>query len=100
MENVIEDKNSSNSITTLDWHRKYGLFSCNKAGYVYEWDLRSGAVRNKYNVTVESKSKQGNTISAIKIVPHNQVSHILFLNRTYIFYPSDNRQCKIEFYIQ
>lgn len=75
VENVIAEEKSShqNSITALDWRRNYGLFSCNKAGFVYEWDLQSGSVRNKYNVT-DSKNKQGNSVSSIKIVPHNQVS--------------------------
>lgn len=76
VENVLEDK-SNNNIVALDWHRKYGLYSSNKSGFVFEWELQSGTVRNKYNVTVDSNNKQGNVASSIKIVPHNQVSQFL-----------------------
>ncbi|KAL0810635.1 hypothetical protein ABMA28_010744 [Loxostege sticticalis] len=80
VENVIAEEKSShqNSITALDWRRNYGLFSCNKAGFVYEWDLQSGSVRNKYNVT-DSKNKQGNSVSSIKIVPHNQKTQAKYI---------------------
>ncbi|CAG9790156.1 unnamed protein product [Diatraea saccharalis] len=80
VENVIsEDKQNLNqNITALDWHRRYGLYSSNKAGFVIEWDLHSGSVRNKYNVIIDN-SKQGNYVSAIKIVPHTQKSPARFL---------------------
>ncbi|XP_063835462.1 WD repeat-containing protein 43 isoform X1 [Ostrinia nubilalis] len=80
VENVISDEKSgfNQYITALDWRRNYGLFSCNKAGFVYEWDLNSGKVRNKYKVT-DGKNKQGNSVSSIKIVPHNQKTQAKYL---------------------
>ncbi|CAH2987314.1 unnamed protein product [Chilo suppressalis] len=78
VENVISDSKQSNrNITTLDWHRRYGLYSCSKSGQAIEWDLQSGKVRNKYNVTIDN-GKQG-SVSAIKIVPHKQNSSAKFL---------------------
>lgn len=71
-------QNDTSRVVTLDWHRKYGLFSCTASSSVQEWDLKSGAVSNKYNVKVTGVNKQGNKISAIRIVPHNQVSGFLF----------------------
>ncbi|XP_013199209.2 WD repeat-containing protein 43 [Amyelois transitella] len=74
VDHVLKEEKSGNFnsfITSVDWHRKYGLFSCNKSNYVYNWDLSNGKIRNKYNVIFDSKNKQGNSISAIKIVPHN-----------------------------
>lgn len=80
---MLEDSQNSdihnNAITSLDWHRKYGLFSSNKEGFIHEWDLRGASLRNKYNVVYDSKNKQASKVSAIKIIPHIQVSvfHIL-----------------------
>lgn len=80
MESVLNDtKNNQihkNGIVAIDWNRKYGLYSCNKEGFLYEWDLQSTAVSSKYNLTVDNKNKQANLVSAIKIVPHSQVSSI------------------------
>lgn len=67
-------------ITSIDWHKKYGLYTSNKSNYVYQWNLNAGKVKNKYNVIFDSKNKQGNNVSAIKIVPHSQVSEIGYLN--------------------
>ncbi|CAB3247231.1 unnamed protein product [Arctia plantaginis] len=70
IETVLSNETTQSGINTLDWHRKYGLYSCNKENQIYEWDLNSSSVRYKYNVNVDSKSKHGNNVSAIKIVPH------------------------------
>ncbi|XP_075987945.1 WD repeat-containing protein 43 [Anticarsia gemmatalis] len=72
VETVLSNESNQTSITTLDWQRKYGLYSCNKENFVYEWDLNKSSVKYKYNVNVESKNKHGNNVSAIKIVPHKQ----------------------------
>lgn len=66
----------SNKIQSLDWHKKYGLFSCTANNIVYEWDLQESKVKCSYNVNVSSNIKQGNKVSAIRIVPHNQVTII------------------------
>ncbi|XP_050555697.1 WD repeat-containing protein 43 [Spodoptera frugiperda] len=71
VETVLSNENSHSGITSLDWHSKYGLYSCSKENSVCEWDLQSSLIRYKYNVSVESKNKHGN-IRAIKIVPHKQ----------------------------
>ncbi|KAI5633429.1 dip2/Utp12 family domain-containing protein [Phthorimaea operculella] len=81
VETVLEERNneiSRSSITSIDWHKKYGLYSVNKESVVIEWDLQSSNVRNKYNVNVD-KSKQANSISAIKIIPHNQKTAAKYL---------------------
>lgn len=84
VESVLDDKKNSeihrNGIVAIDWNRKNGLFSCNKEGFLYEWDLQSAAVSYKYNLVVDSKNKQASTVSAIKIVPHNQVSDVFLPN--------------------
>lgn len=77
VETVLTDDNNKNKVQTLDWHKKYGLFSCTGNNFVQEWDLQSSKVRDKYNINVSSTSKQGNKVSAIRIVPHSQVSVIL-----------------------
>lgn len=78
VESVLSDtKNNQinkNGIVAIDWNRKYGLYSCNKEGFLYEWDVQSTTVSYKYNLVVDSKNKQANLVSAIKIVPHSQVS--------------------------
>ncbi|XP_049882191.1 WD repeat-containing protein 43 [Pectinophora gossypiella] len=82
VETVLEEKNNEinrNCITALDWSKKYGLYSCNKESLVYEWNLQSTTVRNKYNVNIENKNKQVCSVSAIKIIPHNQNSPARFL---------------------
>ncbi|KAL4706174.1 hypothetical protein ACJJTC_015042 [Scirpophaga incertulas] len=80
IENVISDQISEKKyITALDWHRKYGLYSSYKAGFVLEWNLKSGSVKNKYNVVVDKKTVQGNSVNAIKIVPHDLQSEDTFL---------------------
>ncbi|KAH9634856.1 hypothetical protein HF086_016135 [Spodoptera exigua] len=71
VETVLSNENSHSGITSLDWHAKYGLYSCSKENSLCEWDLQSSLIRYKYNVSIESKSKHGN-IRAIKIVPHKQ----------------------------
>ncbi|KAM3968904.1 WD repeat-containing protein 43 [Aphomia sociella] len=71
---VLSHKQSNThnaSISALDWQRKYGLYSCNKSNHLCQWDLSNGNVRFKYNVIVDSKNKQANSITAIKIIPHN-----------------------------
>lgn len=82
VETVLEDRQNNeiqnSGITSLDWQRKYGLFSSNKEGFVHEWDLRGASVRNKYNVIFDSKNKQASIVSAIKIVPHSQVSKFYY----------------------
>ncbi|KAJ2943199.1 hypothetical protein O0L34_g18909 [Tuta absoluta] len=81
VETVLEERNneiSRSSITSIDWHKKYGLYSVNKENVIVEWDLQSSNLRNKYNVNVD-KSKQANSISAIKIVPHNQKTAAKYL---------------------
>ncbi|XP_046974360.1 WD repeat-containing protein 43 [Vanessa cardui] len=72
VETVLTDPKLKNKIQSLDWHRKYGLFSCTNDNFVQEWDIESSTVRNKYNVNIASKNKQSNKVSAIRIVPHNQ----------------------------
>ncbi|XP_072933993.1 WD repeat-containing protein 43 [Epargyreus clarus] len=82
VETVLSNQNSdgyNNKITSLDWHKKYGLYSCNGDNYVYEWDLQSASVKSKYNVNVAGKNKQGNAVSAIKIVPHSEKTPAKFL---------------------
>ncbi|CAG9573028.1 unnamed protein product [Danaus chrysippus] len=81
IETVLTDKGNAihSRVQSLDWHRKYGLFSCTSDSHVWEWDLESSCVRNKYNIHVYSKNKQGNKISAIRIVPHNQKTAAKFL---------------------
>uniref|UniRef100_S4PTE4 WD-repeat protein n=3 Tax=Pararge aegeria TaxID=116150 RepID=S4PTE4_9NEOP len=79
VETVLNQKDNNNKVVTLDWHRKYGLFSCTVNNLVQEWDLQSGSVRNKYNIKVVGINKQGNKISAIRIVPHNQDTTAKFL---------------------
>ncbi|XP_048488294.1 WD repeat-containing protein 43 isoform X2 [Plutella xylostella] len=80
---VLEDGKNSEvqkcGVTSLDWHKNYGLFSSNKAGYVQEWNIGSGEISNKYNVIFDSKNKQASHVSAIKIVPHNQKTPATFL---------------------
>lgn len=70
-------------VTALDWNRKYGLYSCNKDDLLTEWDIQDGKPRNQYKISVENKNKQGNSISAIKIVPHTLVSDNFYLSYTY-----------------
>ncbi|KAJ0170442.1 hypothetical protein K1T71_013813 [Dendrolimus kikuchii] len=66
-------------VTSLDWNRKYGLYSSNKDNIVHEWDLQNSSPKYKYNVNIEGSTKQGNTVNAIKIVPHNQEATATFL---------------------
>lgn len=77
IETVLTDSNN-NRVLTLDWHKKYGMFSCTSDNYVQEWDLQSSKVKNKYSINVTSTIKQGNKVSAIRIVPHNQVNIFKF----------------------
>ncbi|CAG5059940.1 unnamed protein product [Parnassius apollo] len=83
VETVLIDQKSNeihnNKIKTLDWHRKYGLYSCTGDNVVHEWDLQAASVKNKYNINVDSKSKQTNGVSAIKIIPHNGKSSARYL---------------------
>lgn len=74
VETVLKDDKKNHKIQSLDWHRKYGLFSCSNENYIQEWDIQSSSVRNKYNINITTNNKQGNKVSAIRIVPHNQVS--------------------------
>lgn len=69
---TVLTNNTSQAISTLDWQRKYGLYSCNKDNNVFEWDLNNSSVRYKYNINIDNKSKHGNSVNAIKIVPHKQ----------------------------
>ncbi|XP_041985997.1 WD repeat-containing protein 43 [Aricia agestis] len=72
VESVLTGQKNSNvhkKVQCLDWHRKYGLISCTSS-YVVEWDLSTANVKNTHNVNINSK-KQGDSVSAIKIVPHN-----------------------------
>ncbi|XP_052742749.1 WD repeat-containing protein 43 [Bicyclus anynana] len=79
VETVLNQKDNNSKMVALDWHRKYGLFSCTANSVVQEWDLQSGKTRNKYNVKVVAANKQGSKISAIRIVPHNQDTPAKFL---------------------
>ncbi|XP_021183408.3 WD repeat-containing protein 43 [Helicoverpa armigera] len=79
VETVLSNENTSTAISTLDWHRKYGLYSCNKENNVCEWDLHSSLIRYKYNINVDNKNKHGNSVCAIKIVPHKQNTTARFL---------------------
>ncbi|XP_026743401.1 WD repeat-containing protein 43 [Trichoplusia ni] len=79
VETVLNDTKTNSSVTTLDWNRKYGLYSCNKDNNVYEWELNNSSIRYKYNINCDNKSKHGNNVSAIKIVPHNQSTNARFL---------------------
>ncbi|XP_045457412.1 WD repeat-containing protein 43 [Melitaea cinxia] len=72
VETVLKDDKKNHKIQSLDWHRKYGLFSCSNENYIQEWDIQSSSVRNKYNINITTNNKQGNKVSAIRIVPHNQ----------------------------
>ncbi|XP_068624441.1 WD repeat-containing protein 43 [Battus philenor] len=78
VETILTDQKSSeihnNKVKCLDWHRKYGLYSCTSDNVVHEWDLQSASVRHKYNINVDNKSKQTSGVSAIKIIPHNEKS--------------------------
>ncbi|CAH0718606.1 unnamed protein product, partial [Brenthis ino] len=79
VETVLTDDNNKNKVQTLDWHKKYGLFSCTGDNFIQEWDLQSSKVRDKYNINVSSTSKQGNKVSAIRIVSHSQNTPAKFL---------------------
>uniref|UniRef100_A0A2A4J052 Small-subunit processome Utp12 domain-containing protein n=1 Tax=Heliothis virescens TaxID=7102 RepID=A0A2A4J052_HELVI len=79
VETILSNENTSTAISTLDWHRKYGLYSCNKENNVCEWDLHSSLIRYKYNINVDNKNKHGNAVCAIKIVPHKQNTPARFL---------------------
>ncbi|XP_034837671.1 WD repeat-containing protein 43 [Maniola hyperantus] len=78
-ETVLNQKESNCKVSTLDWHRKYGLFSCTVNNCVQEWNLQSGTVSHKYNVKVVGTNKQLDKISAIKLVPHSQETPSKFL---------------------
>lgn len=69
----------SKKVQAVDWHRNYGLFSCSTDNIVYEWNLQSSNVRNKYNINVASNNKQSSKVSSIKIIPHNQVCYFFIL---------------------
>ncbi|XP_045781025.1 WD repeat-containing protein 43 [Maniola jurtina] len=77
LETVLNHKDSK--VASLDWHRKYGLFSCTVNNFVQEWNLQSGTVSHKYNVKIVGTNKEANKISAIRIVPHNQETPWKFL---------------------
>ncbi|CAH2098916.1 unnamed protein product [Euphydryas editha] len=72
VETVLKDDKKNYKIQSLDWHRKYGLFSCSNDNYIQEWDIQKSTIRNKYNINIATNNKQGNKVSAIRIVPHNQ----------------------------
>lgn len=69
----------SKKVQSVDWHQNYGLFSCSSDNIVYEWNLQSSNVRNKYNINVASNNKQSSKVSSIKLIPHNQVRYFLVL---------------------
>ncbi|CAK1549357.1 unnamed protein product [Leptosia nina] len=79
VESVLENEKHSRKVQALDWNRKYGLFSCSVDSYVIEWDLGSSSVKQTYNVSIRSKLKQVNKVSAIKIVPHNQNPSVKYI---------------------
>ncbi|CAH2062014.1 unnamed protein product, partial [Iphiclides podalirius] len=83
VETVLTDQKGSelhsNKVKTLEWHRKYGLYSCTGNNVVLEWDLGSASVRYKYNINVEKRNKQLSGVSAIKIIPHSQKSSSRYL---------------------
>ncbi|KAJ8707952.1 hypothetical protein PYW08_010318 [Mythimna loreyi] len=79
VETVLSNENTSSAISTLDWHRSYGLYSCNKENNICEWNLHNSTIRYKYNVNVDNKNKHGNNVVAIKIVPHKQHTTARFL---------------------
>lgn len=79
---TILSSRSFSKVAALDWSRDYGLYSVGKDDLAIEWDIQEGKPRNQYKIAVENKSKQGNSISAIKIVPHKLVS--TFCNITVI----------------
>lgn len=71
---MLENEKQTKKIQALDWHSKYGLFSCSSDSHVLEWDLGMSLMKYAYNVSMRNKLKQVNKASSIKIVPHNQVS--------------------------
>ncbi|XP_045533297.1 WD repeat-containing protein 43 [Pieris brassicae] len=79
VETVLENEKQTKKIQSLDWHRKYGLFSCSVDSHVIEWDLGMSSVKHTYNVSMRTKLKQVNKASGIKIVPHNQDSSIKYI---------------------
>lgn len=64
-------KAQEQKITSLDWNRRDGLFSCNKSNYICEWKLGKGQ-NNNYHVNMDNRNKPVSTISAIKLIPHSQ----------------------------